>query len=62
MKAVFSTRFKADLTEAESKYRDISDRLASELRERLAGQAREIIHCAQSILSVRLHRQRIAQW
>ena len=43
MKAVFSTRFKADLTEAEAKYREISERLASELRERVAGQAREII-------------------
>lgn len=43
MKAVFSTRFKVDLLEAQSKYRDISDRLAGELRERVAGQAREII-------------------
>ena len=43
MKAVFSTRFKADLKEAEARYREISERLASELRERVAGQAREII-------------------
>lgn len=43
MKAVFSTRFKADLTEAEARYREISERLAGELRERVAGQAREII-------------------
>ena len=43
MKAVFSSRFKSDLLAAEEKYRDISDRLASELRERIAGQAREII-------------------
>ena len=43
MNAVFSTRFKADLTEAQAKYREISDRLAGELRERVAGQTREII-------------------
>ena len=43
MKAVFSARFKSDLLAAEGKYRDISDRLAGELRERIAGQAREII-------------------
>ena len=43
MKAVFSTRFKADLLQAEVKYGEISDRLAGELRERVAGQAREII-------------------
>lgn len=43
MKAVFSTRFKADLYSAEAKYSEISERLAGELRERVAGQAREII-------------------
>ena len=43
MKAVFSARFKSDLLAAEEKYRDISGRLAGELRERIAGQAREII-------------------
>ncbi len=43
MKAIFSTRFKADLLEAEVKYCEISDRLAGELRERVAGQSREII-------------------
>jgi hypothetical protein len=43
VKAVFSTRFKADLLEAETKYGEISDRFAGELRERVAGQAREII-------------------
>ena len=43
MKAVFSTRFKADLLQAEVQYGEISDRLAGELRERVAGQAREII-------------------
>ena len=43
MKAVFSSRFKSDLLAAEEKYRDISDRLAGELRERIAGQSREII-------------------
>ncbi len=43
MKAVFSSRFKADLLQAGAKYGEISDRLAGELRERVAGQAREII-------------------
>jgi hypothetical protein len=43
VKAIFSTRFKADLLAAEAKYCEISDRLAGELRERVAGQAREII-------------------
>ena len=43
MKAVFSTRFQADLLQVEVKYGEISDRLAGALRERVAGQAREII-------------------
>ena len=43
MKAVFSIRFRADLLRAEVKYGEISDRLAGALRERVAGQAREII-------------------
>jgi hypothetical protein len=43
VKAIFSTRFKADLLSAEAKYSEISGRLAGELRERVAGQAREII-------------------
>ncbi|HXI70756.1 MAG TPA: hypothetical protein VNN22_10420 [Verrucomicrobiae bacterium] len=43
MKAVFSARFKAELLDAEAKYCEVSDRLAGELRERVAGQAREII-------------------
>jgi hypothetical protein len=43
LKALFNTNFKAELLEAEAKYANISDRLASELRERIAGQAREII-------------------
>jgi hypothetical protein len=43
VKAIFSTRFKADLLAAEAKYFEISDRLAGELRERVAGQSREII-------------------
>lgn len=43
MKAVFSSRFKADLLNAEERYVDISPRLASALRERIAGQVREII-------------------
>jgi len=37
VKAVFSTRFKADLLQAEVKYGEISDRLAGELRERVDG-------------------------
>ncbi len=43
MKAVFSTQFKSDLAEGENKYEAISERLASAFRERVAGQAREII-------------------
>ena len=43
MKAVFSKQFKADLLEAEAKYNEVSERLASAFRERVAGQAREII-------------------
>jgi len=43
VKAVFSARFKAELLDAEAKYCEVSDRLAGELRERVAGQAREII-------------------
>lgn len=43
MKAVFSSRFKVDLLDAEKRYGGISPRLASALRERIAGQVREII-------------------
>lgn len=43
MKAVFSTQFKADLLEAETKYGELSERLASAFHERVAGQVREII-------------------
>ena len=43
MKAVFSRRFRADLLNQEAKYAAISQRLASAFRERVAGQAREII-------------------
>jgi hypothetical protein len=43
VKAVFSTRFQAELLQAEARYGEISDRLGCELRERVAGQAREII-------------------
>ncbi|HWF17849.1 MAG TPA: hypothetical protein VG754_01195 [Verrucomicrobiae bacterium] len=43
MKAVFSSRFKADLGAEEAKYLLISDRLASAFKERVAGQAREIV-------------------
>jgi hypothetical protein len=43
VKAVFGTRFKTDLLEAEARYAEISPRLAGSLRERIAGQVREII-------------------
>lgn len=43
MKARFSRQFKADLLEAELKYRAVSERLASAFRERIAGQVREVI-------------------
>jgi hypothetical protein len=43
VKAVFSSRFKADLDVEAEKYRAISDRLANAFTERIAGQAREII-------------------
>lgn len=43
MKAVFSTQFRDDLLREEEKYRDISERLATAFRERVAGQTREII-------------------
>lgn len=43
MNAVFSTCFKADLDAEAERYRFISERLASALKERVAGQAREII-------------------
>jgi len=43
VKAVFSSRFKAELDAEAEKYRAISDRLASAFTERVAGQAREII-------------------
>ena len=43
MKAVFSSRFKADLEAEARRYRSVSERLASAFTERIAGQAREII-------------------
>src|SRR6266542_804755 len=43
VKPVFSRQFHADLLREEAKYREISDRLASVFRERVAGQTREII-------------------
>lgn len=43
MKVVFSSQFREDLLGEESKYREISDRLASAFRERVAGQTREVI-------------------
>lgn len=43
MKAVFGIRFKTDLLEVEELYSQISPRLAGSLRERIAGQVREIV-------------------
>ena len=43
MKAVFSSRFKADLDAEAGRYRSVSERLASAFMERIAWQAREII-------------------
>ena len=43
MKAVFSSRFKADLDAETEKYGLVSERLASAFMERIAGQTREII-------------------
>lgn len=43
MTALFSTQFKADLLEAETKYNEVSKRLGSAFHERVAGQVREII-------------------
>jgi hypothetical protein len=41
--AVFSSQFKADLVAAAGRYATISERLASALTERVAGQVREIV-------------------
>jgi hypothetical protein len=43
VKAIFSRQFRADLLREETKYREISGRLAGAFRERVAGQTREII-------------------
>ena len=43
MSVVFSKRFKADLLEEQGRYGEISERLASAFRERVAGQTREVI-------------------
>lgn len=43
MRAVFSRRFKSDLVEQETKYAEVSHRLASAFRERVAGQVRQIV-------------------
>jgi hypothetical protein len=43
VKVVFSRQFQVDLLNEEIKYREISERLASAFRERVAGQAREVI-------------------
>ena len=43
VKIIFSRLFQADLLKEETKYREISERLASAFRERVAGQAREVI-------------------
>jgi hypothetical protein len=43
VKAIFSRLFREDLAREEARYRDISEQLAGAFRERVAGQAREII-------------------
>ena len=43
MKVIFSRQFRVDLLNEETKYREISERLASAFRERVAGQTREVI-------------------
>jgi hypothetical protein len=43
VKAVFSRAFKSELLLEETKYGEISERLASSFHERVAGQVREII-------------------
>jgi hypothetical protein len=43
VKAVFSSRFKAELDGERERYSWVSERLASAFTERVAGQAREII-------------------
>lgn len=43
MKAVFSSRFKADLLTAEERYEEISQGLRRALRRRVAEQVREVI-------------------
>jgi hypothetical protein len=43
VKVVFSERFKTDLLEEQARYGEISERLASAFRERVAGQTREVI-------------------
>jgi hypothetical protein len=43
VKAVFSTRFKADLLHAQNRYGEISPQLANTLRESIVSQVREVI-------------------
>ena len=43
MKVIFSRQFQTDLLKEEINYREISERLASAFRERVAGQTREVI-------------------
>lgn len=43
MKAIFSRQFRDDLHREQANYREISERLASAFRERVAGQTREVI-------------------
>lgn len=43
MNAIFSTLFKEDLLEAETRYFSISDRLGSDLHERVKNAVRSII-------------------
>jgi hypothetical protein len=43
VKVIFSRQFQVDLLKEEINYREISERLASAFRERVAGQTREVI-------------------
>jgi hypothetical protein len=52
VKAVFSARFKADLNREEAKYAEVSTKLASAFRERIAGQTREVIKWKEEIMWV----------
>jgi hypothetical protein len=43
VRAVFSSNFKTDLVREETRYAEISERLAGDLHERIAGLVREVI-------------------